>query len=74
MSKPKPSPIEKAIDHLGGPARAAEALGESAATIGMWKLRNRCPADKVLTVEAATGISRHELRPDIFGWGEEARA
>jgi len=72
MIKPKPSPCEKAIDLLGGPARAAEALQVSAATIGMWKLRKRVPADKVLAVEAATSISRHELRPDIFGQSETA--
>lgn len=68
----EPSPIEKAIDLLGGPARAAEALNVPAATIGMWKLRKRVPADKVLAVEAATGISRHELRADIFGDGAAA--
>ena len=25
------------------------------------------PADKVLAVEAYTGISKHDLRPDVFG-------
>jgi hypothetical protein len=28
--------------------------------------RKSLPAEHVLAVEAATGISRHELRPDIY--------
>lgn len=32
--------------------------------ISQWK---QVPADRVLDVEAVTGISRHELRSDVFG-------
>lgn len=67
MVKSETSPIETAIDRLGGPSKAAETLGVTPAVIGMWKMRKRVPADKVLAVENATDISRHELRPDIFG-------
>lgn len=72
MVKPTPSLIETVIERLGGPAKGAEVLAVSPAVIGMWKLRRRIPADKVLAVENATGISRHELRPDIFGKSESA--
>lgn len=27
----------------------------------------RVPGDKAIMVESVTGVSRHELRPDIFG-------
>lgn len=66
------SPVEKAIAILGGPTKAATALGISNPSVVLnWRTRGQVPADKVLAVEDLTGISRHELRPDIFG---EARA
>lgn len=30
-------------------------------------LKKGVPAERVLDVESVTGVSRHELRPDIFG-------
>lgn len=68
------SPIASAIDLLGGQTAAARALGLPPANVGMWKHRKNVPADKVLKIEELTGISRHVLRPDIFGAVEEARA
>lgn len=66
------SPIEKAISKLGGPTKAAAALGVSKPNVVLnWRKRERVPADKVLLIEELTGISRHTLRPDVFG---EARA
>jgi DNA-binding transcriptional regulator YdaS (Cro superfamily) len=32
--------------------------------ISQWK---RVPADRAIDVEAVTGVSRHDLRPDVFG-------
>lgn len=35
----------------------------------LWQMatgRRRIPAERVLEIEAATGISRHDLRPDIY--------
>lgn len=42
----------------------AEALGLAPATITGWK---NVPAEHARAIEACTGISRYELRPDIFG-------
>lgn len=68
-----PNLVEKLIADLGGPTKAATALGISNPSVVMnWRARGQVPADKVLVVETLTGISRHVLRPDIFGEPERA--
>jgi DNA-binding transcriptional regulator YdaS (Cro superfamily) len=32
------------------------------------------PAERVLDIERLTGISRHDLRPDVFGPAEDRAA
>lgn len=49
-------------------AIAAEA-GISRSAVAQWE---RVPAERVLDVERITGISRHVLRPDIYGPAPEA--
>lgn len=44
----------------------AEALGIRYQSIQDWLSVGRVPAERVLAVERVTGISRHELRPDIY--------
>ncbi|UHS62810.1 helix-turn-helix domain-containing protein [Agrobacterium vaccinii] len=61
---------EKAKDTAGGPAALAKALGGvTPQAVSQWK---KVPAERVLEVERVTGISRHELRPDVFGVAETA--
>lgn len=43
--------------------KLANELGVSTAAVSQW---DRVPAERVLEVERITGISRHELRPDVF--------
>jgi DNA-binding transcriptional regulator YdaS (Cro superfamily) len=62
------APVDRVIEALGGLTKTASALGiDNPSVIANWRTRGRVPADKALEVEAATGISRHDLRPDIFG-------
>lgn len=62
------NPIEQVIETLGGPTKAATVLGLSNPSVIMnWRARGQIPAERVLDVEMATGISRHLLRPDVFG-------
>ncbi len=62
------SSVDLVISKLGGPTKAATVLGLSNPSVILnWRTRKQVPADRVLAVEEATGISRHELRPDIFG-------
>jgi len=64
----KTNPVDLVIKALGSPTKASTALGLSGSNvISMWRLRGQVPADKVLQVEAVSGVSRHVLRPDIFG-------
>jgi len=53
-----------AITKLGGPSAAGRALGISSQAVGQWR---RVPSERVLQVERLTGVSRHDLRPDIYG-------
>lgn len=60
----KDAPLALAIEKAGGVAALAKALNVSSQNISQWR---RCPPGRCLDVEALTGVSRHELRPDIYG-------
>lgn len=49
-------------DKRGAMAAAARGVGVSKQAVAQWL---RVPAEYLPAVERATGISRHELRPDI---------
>lgn len=53
-----------AASRVGGVEALAAYLGVSRQAIYQWK---RVPAERVLRVERVTGVSRYDLRPDIFG-------
>lgn len=60
----------KAKEVAGGNAGMAGKLGDlTSQAVSQWK---RVPAGRVLEVERITGISRHVLRPDVFGKEEAA--
>lgn len=52
--------------HRGAAAEIARALKINHAAVRQWKERG-VPAERVLEVERLTGLSRHALRPDVFG-------
>ena len=55
--------IQKAVGKAGGATKLAAALNIKPPSIYSWR---RIPAERVLDVERITGISRHELRPDLY--------
>lgn len=65
-----PTPYEAlnaVVEKLGSQATLARIAGVSTTAVWKWlQSSKRLPAEHVLTVEAATGISRHDLRPDIY--------
>jgi DNA-binding transcriptional regulator YdaS (Cro superfamily) len=66
--------LKRALGAFGdNQSRFAAAIGTSQQLVSYW-LRNgkALPAEHVLAAERATGISRHELRPDLYPGGEVA--
>jgi TorA maturation chaperone TorD len=60
--------LTEAIRTAGGVSELARRLGISQPSVSNW---NRVPAERVLDVEAATGIERVVLRPDLYAAGNE---
>src|SRR5262249_38550018 len=70
--------LDEAIRVAGGVGALARKIGISQPSVSNW---SRVPAERVLSVEAATGVSRAILRPDLYaehpgtaGDGDEADA
>lgn len=61
--------IATAVQKYGaGQAGLARLLGVTPQAVNQWVSGNRpVPSRHVLAIESATGISRHLLRPDVFG-------
>src|SRR5262245_33777481 len=57
------SGLEEAIRAVGGVSELARRIGISQPSVSNW---DRVPAERVPAVEAATGIERAVLRPDLF--------
>lgn len=59
--------LKNAVEIAGSQSAFARLCGVSQPTVWKWlQSAKRLPAEQVLKVEAATGVSRHELRPDIY--------
>lgn len=55
----------KAVSKMKSRSELARKIGVSDVAILYWE-RGQVPAGRVLEVERLTGVSRHELRPDIY--------
>lgn len=64
------SPLEKAVDAAGNASILARRLGVKRQSVQQWK--KQIPAERVLEIERLTGVSRHELRPDLYPENEAA--
>lgn len=61
--------LERAIKAVGGLDGLASPLGITPQAVSQWE---KVPPLRVLEVERVSGVSRHELRPDLYP--DEARA
>ena len=55
--------LQRAIKSAGGYTALARLIGVSRPAVARWSL---CPPMRVLAVEAATGVPRQQLRPDLY--------
>jgi DNA-binding transcriptional regulator YdaS (Cro superfamily) len=61
------TPVEaltEAINRAGSRYALAKAIGVTTQAVYQWG--EQAPVARVLAIEAATGISRHDLRPEIY--------
>lgn len=55
--------IAYACERAGGMRALARKIGINYQNIQVWR---RIPAERMIDIEAATGIPREHLRPDLF--------
>lgn len=65
----KSEALERAIANAGGLSGLAKPLGITVQAVSQW---SEVPAGRVLAVERLSGVSRTELRPDLYP--DEVRA
>lgn len=61
--------VSRAAEKVGGLGKLASLLGIRHQAFYSWR---RVPAERVLDLERISGISRHDIRPDVFGPASEA--
>ena len=69
------NPLARAVDLAGGQSAFARLHGVSQPTVWAWlKHGKRLPAEFVLATERETGVSKHDLRPDLYPREAPAKA
>ena len=58
-----PHIVHRAADKVGGLSALARLLGIKHTNFYKW---GTVPATRVLQIERITGVSRHDLRPDLY--------
>lgn len=60
--------LKRACDLAGGQKALADKIGTSQSQVWYWleKAKRGASAEFVIPIEVATGVPRHELRPDLY--------
>lgn len=61
--------LKLAVERAGGQSALARKVGNGCKQQNVWAWLNeskKAPPERVLAIEAATGVSRHDLRPDLY--------
>jgi hypothetical protein len=64
LKRSRSSRLKAVLTALGGVGQAARILGTTKQAVSQW---DEVPPRRVLQVEKITGLSRHQIRPDIYG-------
>lgn len=67
----KTEALKRAVKVSGGQAEFARLIGITAQAVSQW---DEVPPLRVLEVERVSGVSRYELRPDLYPLDNEVRA
>nr|WP_088028408.1 YdaS family helix-turn-helix protein [Stenotrophomonas maltophilia] len=59
--------LDRAVKAAGGVTSLASHLGVRQSAVSNWRSRGRVPAAMAIPIESVTGVSRHDLCPEIFG-------
>lgn len=61
--------LEKACEKAGGQTPLAVLIGTTQSQVWYWlnEAKKGVPAEFAIKIEEKVGVSRHDLRPDIFG-------
>jgi len=62
--------LEEAVRAVGSVSELARQIGISQPSVSNW---TRIPAERVLLIEATTGVDRKVLRPDLYGPPEQSQ-
>lgn len=68
--------LKRACEIAGGQKPLADRIETTQSQVWYWLERSKkgVPAEYVLAIERVTGVSRSELRPDLYPAPAEARA
>lgn len=67
--------VFEAIRVVGSMKLLGAAMGDGITPQAIWKWKwGEVPAERVLAMERATGISRSRIRPDLYPPGDEEAA
>lgn len=68
--------LKRACKVVGGQKPLADRIGTTQSQVWYWLTRSKkgIPAEFVLPIERETGVSRSELRPDLYPADSGARA
>lgn len=69
------TPIQQAVQAAGSQSALASAVDAAPQFVSQWATGRRpVPPKFALAIEEKFGISRHDLRPDVFGAAPKAKA